>query len=198
MKGQAAAVGPPGVWQGPGRNHHIRWVLGYSPPGRLLRAWLILLEQRQWSLTQATLGWVGSPVEQGGQDSHLSMLGVCPPNPASPSGPEEAALFPGLQGFSRAPCVLPGSATLERSSQAGHPHRRTTLEAEVVLGPELWGLTGRGSNSVRLGGATGAASRGDSHTLELEDCPRVVVWRVGLGTESEDVEQEASKRAPQQ
>lgn len=34
--------------------------------------------------------------------------------------------------------------------------------------------------------------------LELEDCPRVVVWRVGLGTGSEDVEQEASKRGPQQ
>lgn len=155
MKGQAAAVGPPGVWQGPGKNRHIRWVLGYSPPGRLLRAWLIPLKQRQWSLTQATLGWMGSPVEQGGQDPHLSMLGVCPPNPASPSGPEEAALFPGLQGFSRVPCALPGSAALERSSQAGHPHWRTTLEAEAVLGLELWGLTGQGSDSVRLGGPQG-------------------------------------------
>lgn len=102
MEGQAAAVGPPGVWQGPGRNRHIRWALGYSPPGCLLRAWLILLEQRQWSLTQATSGWMGSPVEQGGQDSHLSMLGVCPPNPAS-------------LGLRKRPCFLDFRASL------GHP-----------------------------------------------------------------------------
>lgn len=34
--------------------------------------------------------------------------------------------------------------------------------------------------------------------LELEDCPWVMVWRVGLGTGSKGVEQEASKRALQQ
>lgn len=149
VEGQVAAVGPPGVWQDPGRNHHTRWVLGYSPPGRLLRAWLTLLEQGRWSLIQATSGRMGSPVEEGGQDSQLSMLGVCPPSPASPSGPEEAALFTALQGFPRVLCALPGSTSLEQSSQAGHPHWRTALEAEAVLGWSCGASRGGGGGQTR-------------------------------------------------
>lgn len=76
----------------------------------------------------------------------------------------------------------------------GSPSLENWLEAEAVLGWSMWGLKG---GEVRLGGH-GAARRGDSDTLEWEDCPLVMVWRVGLGTGSEDVEQETSKRALQQ
>ena len=88
-------------------------------------------------------------MEEGGQASQLSMLGVCPPSPASPSGPEEAALFPGLQGFPRVPCALPGSTSLERSSQTGHPHWRTALEAEAVLGRSCGASPARGGGQTR-------------------------------------------------
>lgn len=119
-----------------------------------------------------------------------------------PSQPSLSLWARGSGPVSRTSGLSPGTVCTSREHflgaelTGGSPSLENSAGGGGSAGLELWGLKGWGRRSDS--GATGAARRGDSDTLEWEDCPLVMVWRVGLGTGSEDVEQEASKRALQQ